>query len=50
MRSQDVDEAASRIQGFVRRTPVLAADGVSQDGKVCFKLELLQHAYEGRRP
>jgi threonine dehydratase len=36
--STDVEEAARRIEGYVRRTPVIEHDGI------WFKLELLQHA------
>ncbi len=44
-----VREARRRIAGYVRRTPLLAADpgslgDVAGDAQVTFKLELLQHA------
>lgn len=38
-----VRAAAERIDGFVRRTPVMVADGASPVGEIFFKLELLQH-------
>jgi len=38
-----VHAAASRIKGFVRRTPVLAAEAAIPAGEVFLKLELLQH-------
>ena len=39
----DVDEAAKRLAGWVRPTPVLAADPGSLPGPAWFKLEYLQH-------
>ena len=39
----DVDEAAARIAGRVRVTPVLAADRGQFTGEVWFKCEFMQH-------
>lgn len=39
----DVDQAAARIAGLTRRTPLLEADGGSYPGPVWFKCEFLQH-------
>ena len=38
----DVDEAAERIRGHVRRTPLVPVDGPGADGEVLLKLEQLQ--------
>jgi threonine dehydratase len=38
-----VESAAARIRPYVRRTPVMEADGACPEGDVFFKLELLQH-------
>jgi threonine dehydratase len=40
----DVEEAAARIAGYVRRTPVLAVEAGAFGVPVMLKLELLQHA------
>jgi threonine dehydratase len=39
----DVDEAAARIAGLVRRTPVIAADQGSFPGNVWLNCEFMQH-------
>jgi len=39
----DVDEAAARIAGLVRRTPVIEADPESFPGSVWLKCEFMQH-------
>jgi threonine dehydratase len=39
----DVDEAASRIAGLVRRTPVIKVDGGTFPGQVWLKCEFMQH-------
>jgi threonine dehydratase len=39
----DVDEAAARIAGLVRRTPVIEADRGSFPGNVWLKCEFMQH-------
>lgn len=38
----DIDEAAERIRGHVRRTPLVTVDGPGADGEVLLKLEQLQ--------
>src|SRR5213595_1267996 len=39
----DVDEAAARIAGKVRRTPVIEADAGTIAGQLWFKCEFMQH-------
>lgn len=39
----DVDEAAARIAGRIRRTPVLEADAGTVAGRLWFKCEYMQH-------
>jgi threonine dehydratase len=39
----DVDEAAARIAGKIRRTPVFAADAGTMPGQLWFKCEFMQH-------
>ena len=39
----DVDQAARRTAGLIRRTPVMEADANSFPGKVWFKCEFMQH-------
>jgi threonine dehydratase len=39
----DVDQAAARIAGLSRRTPILEADPGSLPGRVWFKCEFMQH-------
>lgn len=43
---EDIDQARSRIEGHVRRTPVISAEGglFGLDEPVLLKLEMLQHA------
>ncbi|WLQ07410.1 threonine/serine dehydratase [Arthrobacter oryzae] len=40
---RDVDEAAARISGLVRRTPVIEADKGSFPGTIWLKCEFMQH-------
>lgn len=39
----DVDQAAARIDGLIRRTPILEADPGTFPGPVWFKCEFMQH-------
>lgn len=39
----DVDQAARRTAGLIRRTPVMEADANNFPGKVWFKCEFMQH-------
>jgi threonine dehydratase len=39
----DVDQAAARIDGLIRRTPILEADAGTFPGPVWFKCEFMQH-------
>ena len=39
----DIDEAARRTAGLIRRTPVMEADLGLSDGQVWFKCEFMQH-------
>jgi threonine dehydratase len=39
----DVDEAAARIAGKIRRTPVIEADAGTVPGQLWFKCEFMQH-------
>lgn len=42
IRETDVDEAAQRVRGHVRRTPLMPVDGPTPHGEVLLKLEQLQ--------
>lgn len=43
IKRRDVDEAAARISGLVRRTPVIEADQGSFPGTIWLKCEFMQH-------